>query len=107
MEISMLGANLNGSPKILVRAAVIDRNHVATLQVRRDFIDGLERGLIENRLINLPLDEYKLVAVKPYQFLRSIADQAHRHCVQQFVGKMDAREWLRRVWPFNLLAKCL
>ena len=95
MEISMLGANLNGSPKILVRAAVIDRNHVATLQVRRDFIDGLERGLIENRLINLPLDEYKFVAVETYQFFRSTTDQAHRHCVQQFVGKMDAREWLQ------------
>jgi hypothetical protein len=59
------------------------------------------------RLINRPLDEYKLVAVETYQFLRSIIDQAHRHCVQQFVGKMDTREWFRRVWPLNLIAKRL
>ena len=49
----MLGADLNASPKILVRAAVIDRNHVATLQVRCDFVHPIERGLIENRLIDL------------------------------------------------------
>ena len=103
----MLGPDLNGSPKILVRAAVIDRNHVAALQIRCDFVHPVERGLIKNRLINRPLNEYKVVAVETYQFLRSITDQAYRHCVQQFVGKMDASEWFRRVWPLNLVAKRL
>src|SRR6476620_5453599 len=107
MEISMLGADLNGSPKILVRAAVIDRNHVAALQIRCDFVHPVERGLIKTRLINRPLDEYKLVAIETYQFLRSVTDQAHRHGVQQFVGKMDDREWFRRLLPLNLIAKRL
>ena len=107
MEISMLGADLNVSLKLLAQRPVIDGNHITTLQVRRDFIDGLERSLIENRFINLPFDEYKLVAVETYHFLRSVTDQAYRHCVQQFVGKMDAREWFRRVWPLNLIAKRL
>src|SRR5439155_21054426 len=29
----------------------------------------------------------------------------HRHRIQQFVGKMDAHEWLKRIAPFNLAAK--
>src|SRR4029077_16171417 len=103
----MPGPNLNVSLKFLVQKSVIDRNRITTLQVRRDFIDGFERSLIENRFINLPLDEYQLVAVETYQFLRSVTDQAYRHCVQQFVGKMDAREWFRRVWELNLIAKRL
>ena len=70
-------------------------------------VDGLERSLIEHRFINRPLDEYKFVAVETYQFLHPATDQAHGHCVQQFVGKMDAREWLRRVWPLDLIAKRL
>src|SRR6476659_3222128 len=107
MEISMLGADLNGSPKILVRATVIDRNHVAAVQIRCDFVHPVERGLIKNRLLNRPLNEYKFVALETYQFLRSVTDQVHRHGVQQFVGKMDAREWFRRVQPLNLIAKRL
>src|SRR6476659_8233210 len=107
MEISMLGADSNASPKILVGAAIIDGNHIATLQMRRDFVDPVERGLIKNRLINRPFDEHKLVAVESYQFLRSVTDQAYRHCVQQFVGKMDAREWFWRVRPLNFIAKRL
>src|SRR5512132_1981006 len=103
----MLGADLNGSPKILVRAAVIDRNQVATLQIRCDFIHPIERGLIKNRLINWPLDEYQVLAVETYQFFRSITDQPHRHCVQQFVRKMDAGKWFKRLSPFNLIAKRL
>src|SRR5207244_4156420 len=47
MEISMSGTDLNASLKILVRAAVIDRNYVATLQVCREFIDILEPSLME------------------------------------------------------------
>src|SRR6476646_5668270 len=103
----MLGADLNAALKVLLQRPVIDGNHITTLQVRRDFIDAIERRLIENRFINLALDEYKLVAVETYQFFRSITDQAHRHGVQQFVGKMDAREWFWRVWPLNLIAKRL
>src|SRR6476659_7305136 len=67
IEISMVGADLNGSPKILVRTAVIDRNHVAALQIRCDFVNPVERGLIKTRFINRPLDEYKLVAIETYQ----------------------------------------
>src|SRR6476660_10469858 len=107
IQISMLGSDLNVSLKVLFQRPVIDRNHITKLQVRRDLVDAIERRLIENRFINLALDEYKLVAVETYQFFRSITDQAHRHCVQQFVGKMDAREWFRRVWPLNLIAKRL
>src|SRR6476469_2870677 len=103
----MVGTDLNGSPKILVRAAVIDRNHIAALQIRCDSVNPVERGLIKSRLINRPLDEYKLVAIETYQFLRSVTDQAHRHGVQQFIGKMDAREWFRRLLPLNLIAKRL
>src|SRR4030095_11466849 len=103
----MLSADLNVSLKLLVQKPVIDSDHIPALQVRRNLVDGLERSLVENRFINRPLDEYKLIAVETYQFLRSIADQAYRHCVQQFVGKMDAREWFQRVWPLNLIAKRL
>src|SRR6476620_11151684 len=103
----MVGADLNGSPQILVRAAVIDRNHIAALQIWCDSVNPVERGLIKSRLIDRPLDEYKLVAIETYQFLRSVTDQAHRHGVQQFVGEMDAREWFRRLLPLNLIAKRL
>src|SRR6266481_7781779 len=95
IQISMSRPNLNGALEFLVQKPVIDRNHITTLQVRRDVVDGLKRSLIENRFINGPLDEYKLVAVESYQFLSSVTDQAHGHCVQQFVGKMDTREWFR------------
>jgi hypothetical protein len=103
----MLGADLNVSLKLLVQKPVIDGNHITTLQVRRDFIDELERSLIENRFINRALEEYKLLAVETYQFLRSITDQAYRHCVQQFVRKMDAGKWFKRLSPLNLVAKRL
>src|SRR5260370_4158505 len=66
IQISMLGSDLNVSLKLLVQKPVIDGNHITTLQVRRDFIDAIERSLIGNRFINLPLHEYKLVAVKHY-----------------------------------------
>src|SRR4029453_7569031 len=107
IQTSMLSPNLNVSLKLLVQKSVVDCNHIATQQVRRDMVDGFERGLIEHRFINRSLDEYKLVAVETYQFLRSITDQTHRHCVQQLVGKMNSREWLRRSSPLNLIAKRL
>jgi hypothetical protein len=105
IQISMSGSDLNASLKILIHAPVIDRNHVTTLQVRRDLIDGLEGCLIEPGFINLLVDEYEFVAVESYQLLRSITDQAHRHRVEQFIGKMDPSEWFQRSLPVNLIAK--
>src|SRR5436305_7248708 len=103
----MLGTNLNVSLKLLVQKSVVDGNHITKLQVRRDLVDAIERGLIKNPFIDRPLDEHKLVVVKIDQFLRSIVDQAHWHCIQQFVRKMDSREWFQRVWPLNLIAERL
>src|SRR5438477_12059095 len=105
IQMSMLGADLNVSLKFLAQKTIVDRNHIATLQVRRDLVDPLEGSLIEPNFINRPLDEDELVAVEAYQFLRSITDQVHGHCVQQFVGKMDTREWFRRRTPVDLIAK--
>src|SRR4029077_11943267 len=101
----MSSADFNGSLKLLVQKSVIDCNHITTLQVRRDLVDAFERSVIEHGFINRPLDEYKPVAVESDQFLHPATDQAHGHCVQQFVGKMDTREWFRRFSPLNLIAK--
>src|SRR3982750_1595193 len=103
----MLGADSNASLTILVQRPVVDGHHITKLQVRRDLVDAIERRLIKDRLINLPLDQYKLLVVQVYQFFRSMIDEAHWHCIQQFVGKMNSHEWLRPVWPFNLIAKHL
>src|SRR3954467_4187404 len=103
----MLGPDSNRSLKIVVQRAVVDGNHITKPQAARDLVDAIERRLIEDRVINLPLDEHKLVAIDTYQFFRSMINQAHGHCVQEFVGKMDARKRFRRVWPLNLVAKRL
>src|SRR5438045_3373261 len=66
IQMSMLGTDLNVSLKFLAQKTVVDRNHITTLQVRRDLVDGLERCLIEHRFTNLPLEEYKLVPVEAY-----------------------------------------
>src|SRR5262245_4221802 len=76
MQVSMSGTDLNASLKILVGAAVIDCNHVATLQVRCDSVHPIERGLIKNRVINRPFDENNLIAVESDHSLRPITDQA-------------------------------
>src|SRR5215471_20343183 len=102
---SMAGTDLNVSLRVLVGAAVIDRNHITTPQVCRDFVDPAVRGFIENCFIKRPLDEHKVVTIETDEFLSSITDQLHRHSVQQFVGKMNARKWFQRVAPFNLIAK--
>src|SRR5215472_4061492 len=92
IKISVSGTDLNAVLKVLVRAAVIDRNDVAALKVRRDFVDPVERGLIERGVVTRrfgsrrslkkrTLDEDKLFAVQTYEFLPSIVDQAHRHRV--------------------------
>src|ERR1700755_711406 len=103
----MPSADLNSSLSLIVQKTVIDRNYIPTLQVRRDFIDAFEGSLIEHRFLNGPFYEYKFVAIEINQLLRSISDQAHRHCVQQFVAKIDAGEWFRRLSPLDLVAKCL
>src|SRR6059058_2306514 len=105
MQMSVFGADLNVSLKLLAQKTIVDRNYITTLQVRRDLVDPVEGSLIEPSFINRPLDEDEVVAVEGYQFLRSITDQAHGHCVQQFVGKMDTREWFRRRTPVDLIAK--
>src|ERR1043166_2445300 len=102
---SMFGAELNVSLELLVQKPVVDRNHVATLQVRRDLVDAPKHSFIEDCFINRPLDEDKYVAVEAHQFLRSFTDQAHRHRVQEFVGKMHACKWLQRFPPLNSVAK--
>ena len=52
------------------------------------------------------LNENKFVAIDDLtNFSTAAADQAHRHRVQQFVGKMDAHEGLQRIAPFNPVAK--
>src|SRR5206468_12423913 len=102
IKITVPSADLNAVPGSLVRAAVIDSNHIATLQVRRDFVDPADRCLVENRFIKGPFEEDKPVVIETYQSLPPVANQAHRHRIQQFVGKMDAHEWLKRIAPFNL-----
>ena len=103
---SMLGADLNASLKFLARMPVIDCDHITTLQICRDFVDPIERSLIKLRSMKRTFDEHKLVAFEGRPaFSRSATDQADWHCVQQFVGKMDAGEWLKRIAPFNFVSK--
>src|SRR5206468_1034734 len=51
IQISMSRSGFNGSLKLLGQKAVIDHNQIATLQVRRDLVDGLERSLIERSFL--------------------------------------------------------
>ena len=46
-----------------------------------------------------------MVAFKANKLLPAVSNQAHRHGIEQFVGKMHARKWLQRLEPLNLLAK--
>src|SRR6266478_4998169 len=52
IKISMARAHLNGSLKFGSRTPVIDRDDVATLQVRCDIVDPVERGLVERPFIH-------------------------------------------------------
>ena len=54
---SVFGADLNVSLKLLAQKTIVDRNHITTLQVRRDFVYPVERGFIKNRFTNRPLDK--------------------------------------------------
>ena len=106
IKIPMSRADLDVSLKFGVRTSVIDRDNVAALQVRCDFVDPVERRLIKlHVVIDQSLNENKFIAIDANKFLPAVADQAHRHRVQQFVRKMDAHEWLQRTAPFNLIAK--
>src|SRR6266536_337904 len=114
-KIAMLRAHLNVSLKFIFQTPIIDRDNVAPLQFRCYVIDPIERRLIESvplcgrlegRLLrNWALHKDKLVILQINKFFHVAADQAHRHRVQQFVGKMNAQEWLQRVAPFHLIAK--
>src|SRR5437763_15690996 len=57
IQISMFSADLNVSLKFLAQKTIVDRNHITTLQVRRDLIESLEGSLIEPSINNRPLDE--------------------------------------------------
>src|SRR6266567_854306 len=116
IEMSMSRADLHASVKFIAQMPVINRNDVAALQVRGEAVDPFECRLIENPFLvrrlgsrrslrKRALDEHKLVVLKIDKFFHLAADQAHRHRVQQFVGKVDANEWLKRITPFNLGAK--
>src|SRR6478672_12340797 len=50
-KVSMPRSNLNGFLKFGGRTPVIDRDDVATLQVRCDIVDPVERGLVERPFI--------------------------------------------------------
>src|SRR5437660_11984038 len=105
-QTSMLCADLNVSLNPLAEPAVIDRNDIPPLQVCRDLIDPGERSLARLPVsIDRALDEDKVVAVETYKFFPAVSEQAHRHRIEQFVGKMDTCEWLKRLTPFNFPAK--
>src|SRR2546423_4644003 len=72
IEIAVAGADLNAVPAS--RMAVIDRNHIATLQVCRDLVDPAHCCLVENRPMKRLLDEGKLVAIEIHQSLSSVSD---------------------------------
>src|SRR4029450_1378859 len=55
IQTSMLSPNLNVSLKLLVQKSVVDCNHIATLEVPRDMVDGLEGGVLEARVVHLAL----------------------------------------------------
>src|SRR5437899_2348674 len=106
IKISMARAHLNGFLKFGGRTSVIDRDDVATLQVRCEELDPIKRRLVKlHVLIGWSLNENKFIAIDVNKFLPAAADQAHRHRVQQFVGKMDTHEGLQRIAPFNPVAK--
>ena len=102
----MLRAHLNASLKFFTQAPVIDRDDVPALQIRGDVIDPIQRSLAKVPVaIGRTLNESKVVALEANKFLRVLTDQTHRHRVQQFVGKMNAHEWLQRIEPLDLMAK--
>ena len=50
IEISMLGADSNVSLKFIARMSVVDGNHVASLQIRGQVVDPIQRNLIKRRV---------------------------------------------------------
>ena len=93
-EKSMLRADLKVRLKFVAKTAVIDRNHVPGLQVPGDIVNPIEHGLVECSGFSRKraLDQHKLVALEIDKFFHAVADQAHRHRVEQLVGKMNAHE---------------
>src|SRR5437667_1819833 len=103
----MLRPDMKIALKFVARMSVIDRDHITAVQVRCDLIHPIKRGSIEGvfSLGKRALNENKFVAVQTDELLFAIPDQAHRHGVEQFIGKMDAHERLQRIAPLNFLAK--
>src|SRR6266480_5870684 len=89
IEMSMLGADLNGGLKIFADVAVIDDQDVTALEICCRIIDPIERGLIErSRRLGSLIDKNEIVSLNIDKF----AGQIDRHGVEQLVGKMDAGE---------------
>ena len=50
IEMSVLGANLNACLKLIARMSIVDRDRIASLQVRSEVVDPIERSLIKLRV---------------------------------------------------------
>src|SRR6266481_4863565 len=128
IKISMLRAHLDLCLKFVRQTSVIDRDNISALQFRCDVVNPFEGRLIESPSVcrqlgrlrqgfgaqgssrslgARALHEHKVIAFHINKFFHVAADQAHRHRIQQFVGKMNAHEWLQRVEPLDLAAKPL
>src|SRR6266699_2169244 len=105
---SMLRATLHTRAKFIARISVIDRDDVTTLQVRRHIFNPIEHSLIERNVITSgSLDKNKFVTVEANEFFPAVADQTHRHGIEEFVREMNADERLNRIAPFHFVAKQL
>ena len=87
IEKPMMRANLNRLAKFGSGKSVIDRQNKSALQFRRDGVDPIELRLICG-LSRRRIDKDESFAIQADQF----AAQIDRHCIEQFVGKMNANE---------------
>ena len=97
IEISMSRPYLKVSLKFALRTPVIDGYDIPAFQIRRELVDPGKRSVIKCLIIDLALDENKLVAVKTNKLLPAVSDKPHGHRIEQFVGKMNTRKWLQRI----------
>ena|SRR5437660_716121 len=102
----MLRAHLHGCLNVGPRMPVIDRDHVAALQVFCDLTNPVKRYLIKASIIvQGTVEENELIAVESNEFFPTATDQTHWHCVEQFIREMHANEWLQRTAPIDLVVK--
>src|SRR5215469_12493008 len=93
IKISMLRTDLNVSLKLGARTSVVDRDYITAMQIRGDALDPVKCRLVKlHALISWSLNENKFIAIDANKFFPAVADQAHRHGIQQFVAKMNAHE---------------